>query len=85
MRNVAQVRVVVVVAVGAFATSAEAPHRAGEARGDGDVELDDWSGFAGCLTGPMGSLGGGCECADRDDDNDADLRDVAHAQTGFGT
>ena len=50
---------------------------------DGDVDLDDFSVFAGCMMGPGVSYLGGCEHADLEGDADVDLRDFATFQTAF--
>ncbi len=50
---------------------------------DGDLDLDDFSSFAGCMGGPGGGLAAGCGCADLDCDNDADVRDFAVLQRGL--
>ncbi|MCP4594325.1 MAG: hypothetical protein GY842_26650 [bacterium] len=71
-----------------FATSLHevVPQIPGDADGDGDVELDDYAQFVGCLEGP-GVVPGGANCLDVfdfDDDNDVDLGDFAGMQTAFG-
>jgi len=55
----------------------------GDCDGDGDADLDDYFNFEGCLTGPMGGLGAGCECFDFDSDGDNDLADFAEFQVMF--
>jgi hypothetical protein len=50
---------------------------------DEDVDLDDYSEFANCLTGPGGGLLPGCEPADMDLDQDVDLSDVTWFQRAF--
>ncbi len=42
---------------------------------DGDVDLNDFAEFQLCYTGSGGSLAEGCECLDRDGDDDIDVHD----------
>lgn len=56
----------------------------GDFDGDGDVDLDDYVFFAGCLAGPEVSVPGGCEATDLDGDGDSDLTDFAMLQVAFG-
>jgi hypothetical protein len=49
---------------------------------DGDIDLDDYIIFAGCMAGP-GSLPPECATADLDNDNDCDLDDFAAFQDAF--
>ncbi|UCF35002.1 MAG: hypothetical protein JSV78_06785 [Phycisphaerales bacterium] len=51
--------------------------------GDGDVDLIDFGGFAGCLLGPGGGIDTDCDCFDLDDDGDVDLGDFAVFQAEF--
>ncbi len=44
---------------------------------NGDVDLDDYVIFLGCLMGPGGGVDSGCEAPDLDADNDVDLKDFA--------
>ncbi|MCK4342956.1 MAG: hypothetical protein KAY37_14680, partial [Phycisphaerae bacterium] len=50
---------------------------------DGDVDLDDFNIFAGCMNGPEITFPGGCDDADLDGDADVDLADFAVFQTLF--
>ena len=51
--------------------------------GDGDVDLDDWAGFALCWTGPLGGVAPECVLSDMDFDGDVDLADAQLFQTAF--
>lgn len=51
---------------------------------DGDVDLDDYVLFAGCVSGPEGGLMTGCAVADLENDGDVDLRDFQTFQSAFG-
>ena len=55
----------------------------GDCNGDGEVDLDDYTGFEACLLGPDGGLGTGCECFDFDDDGDVDAVDFLTFQLSF--
>lgn len=44
---------------------------------DGAVDLDDYADFEACLDGPDATPAAGCDCFDRDGDNDVDLFDFA--------
>ena len=55
----------------------------GDLDGDGDVDLDDYDIFAGCLTGPDEPLPPGCDAADVDGDGDVDLFDFSAFQEAF--
>ncbi|HRX86596.1 MAG TPA: autotransporter-associated beta strand repeat-containing protein, partial [Phycisphaerae bacterium] len=55
----------------------------GDMDGDGDIDLDDYFDFAACMTGPLGTVGAGCENADFDADGDVDLLDAAGFQAAF--
>jgi len=55
----------------------------GDCDADGDVDLDDFGTFAGCLSGPGGGLPPGCQCADLDGDLDVDLGDFGGFQAIF--
>ena len=51
---------------------------------DGAITLDDFAGFAACVTGPDGGpLGSGCAAFDVDADSDVDLSDFAGYQSLF--
>jgi hypothetical protein len=51
---------------------------------DGDVDLDDYGRFAGCITGPEnGGPAAGCDLFDFDTDNDVDHQDFGVFQAGF--
>ncbi|MCK4660369.1 MAG: S8 family serine peptidase [Phycisphaerae bacterium] len=50
---------------------------------DGDVDLDDFNIFAGCLIGPEVPVEPACEPADFDGDDDVDLQDFAVFQNAF--
>ncbi|MHC4064226.1 MAG: proprotein convertase P-domain-containing protein, partial [Planctomycetota bacterium] len=50
---------------------------------DGDVDLDDFNIFAGCLAGPQIAYPPGCDDADIDIDGDVDLGDAAIFQEAF--
>ncbi|MCK4340610.1 MAG: hypothetical protein KAY37_02655 [Phycisphaerae bacterium] len=51
--------------------------------GDGDVDLDDFNIFVGCLNGPDVPVEPDCETADLDCDDDVDLASFAAFQTHF--
>ncbi len=51
--------------------------------GNGSVDLDDYSSFAACLTGPEQAVAGGCEPADTDSSGHVDLLDLAAFQECF--
>jgi hypothetical protein len=55
----------------------------GDCDGDGDIDLDDFVCFEGCLGGPGGGLGAECGPFDFDGDGDVDLRDYAAFQRAF--
>jgi len=58
--------------------------RTGDSEFDGDIDLDDYGTFAGCVTGP-GRVDGLCDCRflDIDHDGDVDLGDFALFQNAF--
>jgi hypothetical protein len=58
---------------------------AGDADGDGDVDLADVDEFVGCLDGPATGFGAGCECADVNGDAKVDLADYAVMQRLLGS
>ncbi|MFH1745530.1 MAG: hypothetical protein ABIG44_00650 [Planctomycetota bacterium] len=55
----------------------------GDIDGDGDVDIDDFNIFAGCLSGPDVPVESACEPADLDGDEDVDLPDFALFQAAF--
>ena len=57
----------------------------GNYNGDGTVDLADYADFPGCMAGPGGGLGTGCEVFDFDSDADVDAFDFAAFQGVFGT
>jgi hypothetical protein len=57
---------------------------AGDFDGDGDADLADWAGMAGCLHGPgVLPMNSQCLVLDADQDDDIDLADVAAFQRDF--
>jgi hypothetical protein len=65
-------------------SGAAAPTVAGDCDADGDVELADYHGVPGCVTGPGGGpIDLSCACTDTDDDGDVDLGDLAGLQNEF--
>jgi hypothetical protein len=66
------------------AACSPSPCVAGDADGDGDVDLADYAVLAGCMTGPGGGPpASGCSIFDLDWDGDVDLRDVAAFSVAF--
>ncbi len=59
------------------------PPLPGDYDGDGDVDLDDYANFPGCLTGPGGGILPDCDPFDSDADVDVDLQDFVSFQEGF--
>jgi hypothetical protein len=58
--------------------------RPGDYDGDGDVDLDDYEHFPGCMTGPDGGpIAGECDVFDFEPDDDVDLADFAEFQVAF--
>lgn len=55
----------------------------GDTDSDGSIDLADFVGFEGCLGGPGGALGMGCECFDFDADKDVDLANYGTFQEAF--
>jgi hypothetical protein len=56
----------------------------GDFDGDGDVDLDDYAAYVGCVTGPAaGGVTPDCETFDFNLDNDVDLCDFAQFQKAF--
>jgi hypothetical protein len=51
--------------------------------GDGDVDYDDWRGFAGCYSGPDNAYAANCERKDIDGDGDVDIMDFFTLQGCF--
>ncbi|MCP4251617.1 MAG: tetratricopeptide repeat protein [bacterium] len=56
----------------------------GDMDNDGDVDLDDYSEFSVCLTGPGNGIMRGCDPADLDEDLDVDLDDFGEFMVAFG-
>lgn len=58
----------------------------GDCNSDGQVDLIDFQGFAGCVTGPdvEEPLPFECRCYDLDLDDDVDLIDFKSFQIAFG-
>jgi len=63
--------------------SAGAPSAPGDCDADGDVDLTDFTFFAGCLVGPGGGLGPECGCLDLDGNGDVNLLDFSEFQLVF--
>ena len=56
----------------------------GDCDADGDIDVDDYATFQGCITGPTaGGVVPGCECANLDGDVDIDLEDLVAFQNVF--
>lgn len=55
----------------------------GDADGDGNIGLDDYTSLEGCLLGAAPSAGPGCECFDFDGNGTVDLLDFAEFQVEF--
>ena len=51
---------------------------------DGDVDLNDYAAFFGCLSGPSGGIGPNCGVFNTDADDDIDLIDYQAFQLAFG-
>jgi len=60
------------------------PPLLGDTDGDGVVTLAEMATFAGCMTGPGGECGDGCDALDFDLDSDIDFADFAVLQALFG-
>lgn len=56
----------------------------GDLDDDGDVDIDDFALFPGCMNGPEVGYPLDCNLADLDSDGDVDVIDFAEFQTGFG-
>jgi len=56
----------------------------GDLDADGDVDLDDYQVYYGCISGPEGGVAGGCDAADLDGDASVDLADFASFQRHYG-
>jgi len=56
----------------------------GDCDRNGVIDSADAAGIAGCVFGPSGGLGPGCDCLDFDKDSDADLRDYSVLQIIMG-
>ncbi len=54
-----------------------------DADGDGDVDLDDWAAFQGCLADERGGLTIACAVHDADRDGDIDLIDYGTFMVRF--
>jgi len=73
------------LAAGLVLLSAASPTRGFRgSQGGGTVDPEDIAEFAGCMAGPSGGLGAGCETFDFDDDRDVDLFDFAGFQGAVG-
>jgi len=59
------------------------PTNPGDFDDDGDVDLDDYSTLATCMTGPNGGVPSDCHPADLDQDDDVDLQDMARFEIAF--
>ncbi len=57
----------------------------GDINVDGRVDLLDYAPFAGCITGPAGSVAIECQCHDIDRNGTIDLRDFGAIQTAFAS
>jgi hypothetical protein len=68
---------------GFWAGRVPGPGIPGDCDGDGDVDLDDYALFAGCLSGPQGGITADCGCFDDDRDLDVDLLDFVAFQLAF--
>ena len=55
----------------------------GDLDGDGDVDIDDFNTFAGCMSGPDAAFPVDCDAADLDADSDVDLIDFVDCQRAF--
>jgi len=64
-------------------TEASIEYVAGDADGDGDVDLFDYAAYVDCVTGPGGRRADACELFDADGDGDVDLHDFAPLQVHF--
>lgn len=71
---------VAVVDMGAYEYQ---PSNPGDFDDDGDVDLDDYSTLATCMTGPNGGVPPDCHPADLDQDDDVDLQDMARFEIAF--
>jgi probable HAF family extracellular repeat protein len=60
------------------------PLQDGDLDYDGDVELDDFAAFGGCIAGPGHFVSDTCQAADIDEDGDIDLADFARLTRTFG-
>jgi hypothetical protein len=65
-------------------TSASIVPQPGDCDADGDLDLDDYACFAGCMSGPNTTPPGSCEDSDMDADGDVDLLDFAAFGAHFG-
>jgi hypothetical protein len=61
----------------------QGPKLAGDADGDGDVDLADYAAWEACLHGVGATVDGGCAAFDSDSDGDVDLMDFASWATLF--
>jgi hypothetical protein len=65
----------------ALSTTANVPGNCG---GNATVNLVDYRVFGTCMVGPVVGPAGGCQCADIDNDGDADMYDYALFLRSFG-
>ncbi len=57
----------------------------GDCNQDGVVDLNDYTCFFDCMTGPSQGLQPGCDAFDFDNDNDVDQKDFDNIQSLFGS